>query len=333
MKVALIILGIIAVLLALLFFVGGFIMYCYAVRRTKNEKRQINYWEDGNEEKGFFADMKPEVKERSVAGAKLIKGAVTEKVYITSRDGLKLCGHLIENYAGRAVAILMHGYRSSGLVDFSWSADYFYRRGFSLLIVDERACGESEGKNIGFGVTERFDAVDWAKFAEERWPGKPVVMCGVSLGAATVMMGAGVGYPANVKAILADCGFTTGGAIGRKCMKQWFHLPAFPVYYGGKLWTKWLAHYDLDVVNSRDSLSKLRGTGVKVLIVHGTADDFVPYEMSVENAKAFDYMPESARREVMEFLSVEGAGHGTSFIADEMAYLDAFERLLAKAGI
>ena len=333
MKVALIIIAVFVVLLALLMFGGGYYMYRFAICRNRWGQKQINYWEDGAEEKGIFTEMKEEVRTRSAAGAQLIKSSVSEKVTITSHDGLKLCGHIVENFAGRGVAILFHGYRSGGTVDFSWSADQFFGRGFSLLFVDQRGTNESEGKHICFGALERYDAVEWAKYAEERWPGKPVVMAGISMGASTVMMGAGVGYPSNVKAILADCGFTTPGEIARKCMKQWYKLPAFPVYYGAKLWTKWLAKFDLDGVNSRDSLAKLRGTGIKVLIAHGTADDFVPYRMSEENIKAFDYMPESARRETLEFLSVKDAGHGVAYTKDEQGYLAAFDRLLAKAGI
>ena len=333
MKIALIIIAILIGITAVLTFAFGYVMYRYAIVRTKKEKRQVNYWEDGGENKGFFLEMREEVGKRASECAAKIKADVTDTVYITSRDGLNLCGHIVEGEGDKGVAILMHGYRSGVLVDFSLSADYFRSRGFTLLLPDERAHGESEGGHICFGALERFDVVDWAKYAEERWPDKPVLVCGVSMGASAVMMGAGVGYPKNVKAIMADCGFTSGGEIGKKCLKQWFHLPPFPVYYGAKLWTKWLAHFDLDEVSSRKSLENLRGTGIKVLIVHGKADDFVPYEMSLENVKAFDYMPESARREAMEFLSVEGAGHAQSFVVDEKTYVEALDRLLAKAGM
>lgn len=333
METVFIVIAALVIFIALVFFIAGYFMYRFAIVKDKSGKRQAYYWADGGEELGFFKEMKPEKADEAKQCVRDFKASVTDTVYITSHDGLKLCGRVVENPAGRGVVIMMHGYRSCGLVDFGISHKYFYSAGFSLLMVDERAHGDSEGKHITFGAKERFDAVDWAKYAGERWQGKPVIMCGVSMGAATVMMGAGVGYPSNVKAILADCGYTSPGAICRKCLKQWYHLPPFPVYHGAKLWTRWLAGFDLDGVISRDSLAKLRGTGIKVLIVHGTGDGFVPYQMSEENIKAFDYMPESARREVVEFLSVEGADHAQSFVVDREAYLAAIDRLISKANI
>ena len=333
MKVFLIIFACLVVLLALAGFVGGYLMYRFALVKDKSGKRQAYYWENGGEERGFFLEMNADKAEHAKACAKKIRESITDTAYITSRDGLKLCGHVIDNPAGRGVAVFIHGYRSCSLVDFGVSSDYFYNAGFSLIFVDQRAHGDSEGKRLTFGIKERYDAVDWAKYAAERWADQPIIMCGVSMGAATVMMGAGIGYPANVKAILADCGYSTAGAICRKCLKQWYNLPPFPIYHFAKLWTKWLAGVDLDSVSARKSLENLRGTGTKVLIVHGTGDDFVPYEMSRENIKAFDYMPESARRETMEFLSVEGADHAQSFNVDKEAYLAALDRLFEKAGI
>lgn len=332
MKTAVIILAVL-MFLVVAAFVAGYFMFRFAIVKSKNEKRQAHYWADGGEEKGFFAEMNPERAEKAKENARRFKESVTEVAQIQSHDGLTLTGRIIENPVGRGVVIMLHGYRSCGLVDFGPSYSYFFDKGFSVLLVDERAHGDSDGKYITFGYNERFDAIDWAKFAENRFPDQPIVMYGVSMGATTVMMGAGVGYPKSVKAILADCGYTSPGAIYRKCLKQWFHLPPFPVYHAAKVWTKLFAGFDLDGVNARDSLEKLRGTGTKVLIVHGTGDGFVPYEMSVENIKAFDYMPESARREVLEFLSVEGAGHAQAFNVDTEAYLAAIDRLIEKAQI
>lgn len=330
MLTALIVIGIFAVLVALFTLIGGYFMYRFATVRDKSGKRQVNYWEDGGEKRGIFAEMDEPAATNCSAGAAWIKGAVTERVYITSRDGIRLCGHIVENNAERGVAVLMHGYRSCGLVDFSLSAKCFYDIGFTLLIPDQRGNGESGGKHICFGVLERYDAVDWANYAAERW-GQNILMCGVSLGASTVMMACGVGYPREVKAILADCGYSSPGKIAAKCLYDWYRLPKFPVYYGAVMWIKVLAHFDFDSVNCRDSLAKLRGTGIKLLVVHGTGDKFVPHSMSEENIRAFDYMPESARREVMEFLSVDGAGHGTSFVKDKDAYIAALGRLFDKA--
>lgn len=332
MKTVLIILAVIVGILALLWFVGGFVMFCFAVVRQRHGSRQIDYWQPGTENSGeYLPVMKEEFKTIVIEGMTALREKAAEKVYIDSRDGLKLCAHVMENPDSVGVAIMFHGYRSSGAFDFAPSAMTVAGKGFTLLIPDLRGHGESEGNYIGFGVLDRYDAADWAEYAVKRW-GKPVILFGVSMGSATVMMGAGVGYPAEVRAMIADCGFTTAGEIGRKCLKQWFRLPPFPLYYGAKMWTRLIAKYDLDSVSSRKSLEKLRGTGIKVLMVHGRKDDFVPYEMSVENYKAFDYMPAGARAEATELFTVDEALHATSYLVDREGYLAALDRLLKKAG-
>lgn len=323
MKTVIIIVLSLAAFLSLLTFGGGYYMYRFAIVRDRRGRRQTNFWQEDIKRYDGTSDGDWKM---ICAGYNFIKSMNAERVYITSNDGLKLCGHVIENPARRGVFIMVHGYRSCGVYDFSCAARPVYDRGFSLLIIDQRAHGDSEGEQIGFGALERFDVVRWAEYADNRWANLPVVMDGVSMGAASVMMGAGVGYPPNVRAIIADCSYSTPGAICRKTLYDWFHLPPFPVYYGARFWTRILAHYDLDGVSSKESLAAL-GDGVAVLIAHGKADSFVPYQMSVENSGVF------GERECFEFFTSEGAEHAMSFVRDTDSYLCAIERLFEKAGI
>ena len=140
------------------------------------------------------------------------------------------------------------------------------------------------------------------------------------------MMGGEIGYPENVRAIIADCGYTTPGAICKKVLKQWFHFPPFPLYYTAKLFVKLFAKYDLDGASSIRALDKIRNQGIPVLIAHGKADDFVPCSMSEENIKVF------ADGEA-ELLLSEEAPHGMAFFYSHEEYLDAIYRLFKKAGI
>lgn len=314
----------IALILTAAVFIAGYFMYRFAIVRNK---KQINFWEhdltnNGKLDEAYFGRVKE--------GEKFIRSLPYEKVQITSHDGLKLCGRLFEQENARGTFIMVHGYRSHGLWDFSCAAREIFGRGFNMLIVDQRSHGYSEGSHIGFGEFERFDVVGWAKYVEKRFPALPIVMDGVSMGAATVMMGCSAGYPEAVKAINADCGYTTPGAICRETLKNWFKLPPFPLYYASKIWNLLLAHYDLDKTSSRASMEMLSNYShrINVLIAHGKADGFVPYRMSMENIHAFDNDPTQ-----FELFSVENADHGMSYLKDTKGYSEAIDRLLAKAGI
>ena len=77
-------------------------------------------------------------------------------------------------------------------------------------------------------MKERFDCRDWAEYAV-RLAGEDcnLYLSGISMGCATVLMAAGLPLPANVRAIIADCGFTSPKEILKTVLNRDYHLPAF----------------------------------------------------------------------------------------------------------
>ena len=322
------VLGGAAGLLLLFSLVGGYLLYHFAIRRS--DRGTNDAW---NNDLWRSESLTDEEYARMQAGKELLQKRLAEYVTITSRDGKKLWARYYENPAARAVVLMVHGYRSSSIQDFSAAVIPFWEMGYSLFMIDQRSMGRSEGKALCFGIKERYDVIDWANYLKNRFPEMPVVADGVSMGAATVMYACGVGWPDNVKAVIADCGYTTAGAICRKCMKQWYHVPVFPVYYGAKLWIRILAGYNLDAVSARESLEKLKDPSLypkplPILLAHGREDKFVPYSMSEENMKAFGENDTFA-----EFFTSETAEHGLAFLRDYPGYMEAVFRLFDKAGL
>lgn len=315
---------ILAVIFLLFTFGGGYYMYRFATLRNKKQK---NYWKDELRPAKFLSEEDNGIISR---GWKYIMDQSWESVSIESRDGLRLAGHYLEHPSPRGIVIQVHGYRGCGAFDFACAVKPFYKMGLSLLVIDQRSSGDSQGRHITFGYYERYDVVDWAKYVRERFPNLPVIMDGVSMGATTVMLAVEVGYPENVKAIIADCGYTSPGAICRKVLKQWFHLPPFPLYYGAKLWVRLLAKFDLDGVSCRRALKKLKETGIKLLVAHGKEDGFVPCSMSIENTA--DFTKEDMDSFVQLF-TAEGADHGLSYLRCREEYDCEIEKLFSRAGI
>ncbi|MBR3998236.1 MAG: alpha/beta hydrolase, partial [Clostridia bacterium] len=299
-------------------------MYRFAIVRKKNMR---DYWK---EEIRLDDTFTPEEKANIRSGERFIKSHIGETCEIESFDGLKLRGRIIENENPVGLVIMVHGYRSHPVFDFSCAVEEFYRYGFSMLLISHRAHGLSEGTRIGFGVHESRDLVKWAEFMGEKYPGLPVIFDGVSMGGATVMMSAGENLPGCVKAMIADCGYTSPGAICRKVLYQWFKMKPFPIYYGAKVWVKLLAKYDLDGKSSQDALRKMAENKNHpcILIAHGEADDFVPYSMALECRSA---LPEDDER--VWFVSSETAGHGLAFLKDRQKYIDALKEMYKAAGI
>lgn len=245
-----------------------------------------------------------------------------EDVWTTSFDGLKLHGNFYAGKKGAPVQIMFHGYHGNPTRDFSGGIPLAVSQGLNVIAIDERAHGKSEGKCLTFGILERRDVVSWAEYAAERFgKDKPIILTGISMGAATVLMASNLTLPENVKCIISDCGYTSASEIIAKVMKE-MHLPPVLLMPFVRLGAKLFGHFELDEADAPSSLAE---TNIPVLFIHGEDDRFVPCEMSRCNYEA------CASEKVL--LTVPDAGHGLSFIIDHEGYLKTREEFLKKVSL
>lgn len=146
-------------------------------------------------------------------------------VYIKSFDGLRLYGALLESEKfSDKIIICVHGFTGSGKKDFASLARTYYLNGYNVLLVDNRAHGQSEGKYVGFGVLDRLDLRNWVKYTVNRFGSNiKIFLHGISMGGATVLMASSI-MPKNVRGIIADCGFTSVDEIFEYVLKRDYHL-------------------------------------------------------------------------------------------------------------
>ena len=237
-------------------------------------------------------------------------------VEMTSYDGLKLRANFYEHPAPKAILVACHGYRSNGVRDFASAMRYYHEHDMSILLIDQRACGESEGTFITFGVRESRDARDWCRLMQERYPDLPVLLAGISMGAAAVLMTAD-DLPESVTALLADCGYDSPWdelvSVARRVS------PAATILLPGvDLFCRLVCGFGLRERSAADSLSRCRRP---VFFVHGEADNLVPYENSPKNQAA------CAGPSVL--FSVPGADHGISYLVDRTGYCRAVDDFLS----
>ena len=86
-----------------------------------------------------------------------LKDHNAQDVYVNSNDGLKLHAFWIPAENARGTILLAHGYRSTMLVDFGLAFAFYHALGMNILVPNQRAHGESEGRYITFGVKESED--------------------------------------------------------------------------------------------------------------------------------------------------------------------------------
>lgn len=242
-----------------------------------------------------------------------------EDCYTVSVDGYKLHAAYYEADKNAPLEIMFHGYKSIAIRDYCGAMKETLDAGRNVLLVDQRAHGQSEGRCLTFGIKERFDCVSWVDFACKKFgKDKKIVLVGVSMGAATVLMASGLKLPENVVGIIADSGYTSPEAIIKKVIGN-MKLPVnvfYPfVYLGARIFGGFNLH-------ETTCPKALQNCKIPVLIYHGEQDYFVPCEMSKEiyNAvKSKKYM-----------LTIPGAGHGLGFIIDNENYNKKLDEFLAE---
>lgn len=244
-----------------------------------------------------------------VASDEWLKEHQAQDVYVQSKDGLRLHGYWIPAENPRGTVLLVHGYRSTMLVDFGLAFAFYHALGMNVLVPEHRCHGKSEGKYITFGVKESEDITQWISYHNDHFGVQQIFLSGMSMGASTVLYLADQSLPANVKCIIADCGFTSPWEILDEVFRSVTHFPAAASLWATDLFARVFAGFSLKEKDTRKALAKAK---LPVLMIHGSADDFVPCRMTLEG---FD-----ACTEDKELLIVQGAGHGVSFLVDKQSY-------------
>lgn len=243
--------------------------------------------------------------------AEKLESCPINTVEICAQDGVKLVGHWRTCDNAKRIIVAMHGWRSSWAKDFGLIADFLHENGCHVLYAEQRGQNNSGGNYMGFGLTERYDCLEWINWVNAQgYNNFPIYLCGVSMGASTVLMTSGFNLPENLHGIIADCGYTSPHAIWKHVAENNLH-----VHYDS-----WMSSIADEMCREKIQFSSkdyscteaLANCNVPVLFIHGTDDSFVPVEMTYENYKACA----SQKR----LLIVPGAGHGMSYVVDRKLY-------------
>lgn len=233
---------------------------------------------------------------------------------ITSFDGLKLYAKFYEYEPGATIELMMHGYRGNSERDLCGGVQRCFALGHSALVVDQRACGKSDGNIITFGIREHQDCLQWVDMLIKTFgPNVKIILTGISMGASTVLMAAGQTLPINVIGVLADCGYTSAKDIIKVVIRQ-MKLPHRLAYPFVKLGAFIFGGFNLD---SESSISAVTRCHVPVIFYHGESDDFVPCYMSKENYDAC-----TSKKQLV---TIPGAGHGLCYPVDPEKYLSTLK--------
>lgn len=256
-----------------------------------------------------------------IEGKTWLKTVTYEEIDMISNDGLKLKGYYLPaGTESKKTVIIAHGYSGRAMNMYSYAKYYHEQRGYNVLMPDARGHGESEGNYIGFGWPERLDYVQWINYVLKRnGEETEIVLHGVSMGSATVMMTSGENLPEQVKAVVADCGYTSAKDVLTYQLKRMYHLPSFPIIESTSLLTKIRAGYSFAEASALEQVKK---TDKPILFIHGEDDTFVPVEMVYE-------LYEAANGDKEHYI-VPNAEHGNAYDANPALYEETVTNFLNK---
>lgn len=235
--------------------------------------------------------------------------APCEHLFVSSHDGLTLHARYYHTKDNAPTVIVMHGYKGNALRDGAGGFALCRRLGFNVLVPDQRAHAQSQGRVITFGIKERLDCLRWIAYINHRFGSDlPILLSGISMGAATVLMTAERNLPDNVLGIMADCPYDSpAGIISKVCKDRGF--PSKVILPFIRLSARIFGRFQLTETSAIDSVKRAK---IPILLIHGDDDRFVPCDMSRQIAR---YCASPVTLEIFP-----NAGHGLCYMTDPDRY-------------
>jgi len=243
-----------------------------------------------------------------------------EEVEIRSKDNIMLNGRLYYNHPGAPIIIFFHGYRSCFQWDGYGAFKFCRLNQMNCLMVEQRAHGKSKAVSILFGIKERFDCQYWVNYIADRFgEEQKIYLSGVSMGSATVMMASDLDMPANVKGIIADCGYTSPTEIIVNTAQNG-NMPAAVLLPFAKLVFRIISGKSMD---ESKAIESVKATRIPMLFIHGENDDFVPLNMGK--------LLYSVCGSKKAMLIVPNAGHAVGSMENYELYEEAVKKFIAES--
>jgi len=217
-----------------------------------------------------------------------------QNVAFPSESGSRIHGWFARGDAGRGAVLLLHGVRGDRR-DMLSRAEFLHDRGYSVLLIDFQAHGESAGDRITFGARESQDVTAALVNLQRRLPGEAVGVIGVSLGAASFVLAE---HRPAVNAVVLESMYPTIEAAVSDRLR--LHLGPVGPWLAPLLMVQFQPRLGIDPSRLRP-IDRLGAIGAPVLILSGTVDRHT----SIEEARSLF----EAAAAPKDFWAVEGAAH------------------------
>ena len=221
-------------------------------------------------------------------------GLTVEDVTITTDDGLRLAAWLVPRPGAPAV-VLLHGYPADKADMLPIAASLGPR--FTVLLLDQRYFGGSEGRLTTLGFMERRDLARAVDFLAARGFG-PVGVFGFSLGGAVALLAAA--EDPRIRAVAAYAPFADLGLLGQE-LYAWLWLLKYPLVGLTRVWSRLFLGHDITRPTPVEAAARLT---IPILLVASREDEQIPFAHAERLRDALAANPRA------EFLLMARGRHG-----------------------
>ncbi len=256
-------------------------------------------------------------KRRSPWATPASVGLEYEEVEVMSTDGIRLRSWWVPAKDSSKAAVLVPGWGGYKFEEhLLQTLPVYHDADYSLLMLDLRAQGESDGKRRTLGYREVRDvrgALAWLR--RQGYALDQVVLHGWSMGGATALRAApGTG----VAAVVEEAGYGDLPLLLRGMLPEYVRFARLlepAILLVGKLFPD----FDYQEVVPKKEAAMLSDEGVPLFIIHSTDDGVVPYEQARLLAAAY---PESSVWTLEGYSHVEAYEH-PEYVQRLREFLDA----------
>ena len=229
------------------------------------------------------------------------KGLKQESYIFNNSKGIEIhyFYYYYDNYRDDKIVLFCHG-MGPGHVSYLADIDALARRGYKVLTLDYRGCGESKGEYLGSLNAPTRDVMDLLAYLKID---KPIVIVGHSLGGFTALKVASLRKDITNVVVLAPI-VTTRPMIFNASKSKFI--------------THFILKYERKVEKEYDSIDLpkyLKETQDKVLFIQSVDDPMVPYETSLKVA-------EETNNPNIETIKLNGRKHNPNYTEAAVNYMN-----------
>lgn len=253
-------------------------------------------------------------------------GVEFRPIEFRSKDGIVLKGwYMPASGDARGTIVYCHGHNRTR-IEMLPMAVFAHSLGYNGVLFDLRHQGESGGAVSSVGYWERLDAEAAMRYAlTEEKAARPVILWGVSMGAAAALLAAADSPDAT--AVISDSSFLNFADVVRhhyylfRGFVRWFPpLPSFPIADEVIHWSAFRANFDPADLDLEKAVRRIGDRPVLFVAVEG--DRRMPPSIA-------EQLYSNAQSPLKKLVVLPGTRHGEGFKTANAQYEEAVTHFLA----